>query len=340
MSKMQRQSIVLGVSIAAVVIFLLTIFLYSDGTQTPSTATDKIILKAGHTANANEPYHLGLLEMARIVNEKSNGRVEIQIYPTMQLGSEKAMIEGLLLGTIDIVVTANGSATNFVPQLGILDLPFLFRDREHMYRVMDGPIGQKFGESMKKRGFHLLCVYEAGLRHIMTSEKPINSYNDLAGMKIRTMPVPAHIASFNAFGANAVAVDYGELYGGLQTGLIDGAEAANTNYDLKKFYEVAPHWAQLGWIIIVADVIMSEKRYHSLPPDIQEILTDAGRRSAVFEREIYADTDNKLLPILEKKGVIVTYPDPAPFREVSKTVYDEFVTTDENRELLNAILNQ
>ena len=337
---MQRQNIVLGTSVAVVAIILLAIFLYPDGTQPLSTSTDKIVLKAGHTANANEPHHLGLLEMDRILSEKSNGRVELQIYPSMQLGSEKTMIEGLLLGTIDIVVTANGSAANFVPQLGILDLPFLFRDRDHMYRVMDGPVGQEFEKLMEERGFHSIGFYEAGFRHLMTSKKPVHSYEDLAGLKIRTMPVPAHISSFNAFGANAVAVDYGELYGGLQTGLIDGAEAANTNYDLKKFYEVAPHWAQIGWILIVADVIMSEKKFHPLPPDIQEILINAGRQSADLERQIYADSDNKLLPLLQRKGVIVTYPDPAPFREVSKTVYDEYVTTEENRELLNAILNQ
>lgn len=203
----------------------------------------RIILRAGHTTNVDEPYHLGLLEMARIVNEESDGRVEIRIYPSMQLGGEKAMIEGLLLGAIDIVVTANGSVTNFVPGMGVLDLPFLFRSREHMYTVLDGDVGDQLAGRLEKRGFHLLAFYEAGVRHIMTSDQPVNSIDDLSGLKMRTMPVPAHIASFNAFGANAVAVDYGELYGGLQTGLVDGAEAANTNYQNKKFYEVAPHWA-------------------------------------------------------------------------------------------------
>jgi tripartite ATP-independent transporter DctP family solute receptor len=323
----------------AVQVLLATlIFGYIIGCSPPPAQTDKIILKAGHSANANEPYHLGLLEMARIVKEESNGRVEIQIYPAMQLGSEKAMIEGLLLGTMDIVVPSNLSVTNFVPQLVILDLPFLFRDRNHMYSVMDGDIGQEFKKSLKNRGFHSLGFYEAGVRHIMTSNKPINAYEDLKGLKIRTVPTPAHIASFNAFGANAVGVDYGELYGGLQTGLIDGAEAANTNYNLQKFYEVAPYWAQVGWAILVADPMMSEKRFHSLPPDIQDILTKAGHQSAIFERQAYADSDNSLLPVLQSKGVQVTYPDTAPFREASKKVYDEFITTDEDRALLNAIL--
>ncbi|MGI9205115.1 MAG: TRAP transporter substrate-binding protein [Woeseiaceae bacterium] len=337
---MPRKSIVIGSVLAAVMVVSLAVFFFTDTTSELSTQTDKIVLRAGHSANADEPYHLGLVEMARIANEKSNGRVEIQIYPAMQLGSEKAMIEGLLLGTIDIVVAANGSATNFVPQLGVLDLPFLFRDRDHMYGVMDGDVGQELRRSMQERGFHLLGFYDAGVRHIMTSSKPINAYEDLQGLKIRTMPVPAHIASFNAFGANAVAVDYGELYGGLQTGLIDGAEAANTNYNLKKFYEVAPNWAQIGWVILTADVIMSEKNFQSLPPDIQHILTEAARQSETLERKAYADSDNSLLAVLQSKGVEITYPDPTPFREASKTVYDKLITTDKERELLNTILSQ
>ena len=334
---MERKNIVLGAILTAATVILLASFLFSARKHAPPTLSEKVVLRAGHPANADEPYQLGLEEMARIVNEQSNGRVEIQIYPASQLGSEKAMVEGLLLGTIDIVVAANVYVTNFVPQLGILDLPFLFRDRAHMYSVLDGPVGQELEKSMEERGFYSLGFYDAGVRHIMTSTKPINAYEDLEGLTIRTVPNPAHIASFNAFGAIAVAVDYGELYASLQTGLVDGAEAANTNYNLKKFYEVAPNWAQVGWAILAADLIMSAERFHSLPADIQDILTSAGRQSAILERQAYADSDNSLLSVLQRKGVEVTYPDTAPFREASIAVYDEFITTDKGRELLNAI---
>jgi tripartite ATP-independent transporter DctP family solute receptor len=299
---------------------------------------DTIVLRAAHSTNVDEPYHQGLLEMARIVREKSDGRVEIAIYPSMQLGGEKAMLEGLLLGAIDIVVTANGSVTNFVPGMGVLDLPFLFRSRDHMYTVLDGEVGNELADRLEARGFHLLAFYEAGVRHIMTADRPVHSIDDIRGLKMRTMPVPAHIASFNAYGANAVAVDYSELYGGLQTGLVDGAEAANTNYSNKKFYEVAPYWAQLGWVMLTADLLMSDERFRSLPVDVQTILKEAALESAHYERRLYAQSDNSLLDSLEQQGVSVTYPDPAPFREASKAVYDEFVTSAEDRALLEAIL--
>ncbi len=308
------------------------------GDKPVSGPAGKLVLRAGHTTNVDEPYHQGLLEMARIVREETDGRVDIQIYPSMQLGGEKAMLEGLLLGAIDIVVTANGPVTNFVPGMGVLDLPFLFESREHMYSVLDGEVGDEFAARLEERGFRLLAFYEAGVRHIMTSERPVHSIEDLEGLKMRTMQVPAHIASFNAFGANAVAVDYSELYGGLQTGLVDGAEAANTNYSNKKFYEVAPHWAQLGWVMLTADVLMSSKRFESLPPDVQAALETAARQSAHHERRLYAESDNSLLETLEAQGVVVTYPDPAPFREASARVYEQFVTNDEDRALLEAIL--
>ena len=300
---------------------------------------ETIVLKAGHSANEDEPYHIGLTEFARIVKEKSDGRVEVQIFPNNQLGNEKEMVEGLLLGTVDITVPSNGVVTNFVKKLGVFDLPFLFRDRDHMYNVMDGEVGQILNDAMREKGFHLLGFYEAGIRHIMTREKPINSYDDLAGMKIRTMGVPAHVASFNAFGANATPLAYSELYGALQSGLVDGAEAANTNYNSKKFYEVAPHWAQIGWTALVADLIMSAKKFDSLPTDIQEILSEAGLVSASAERAAYSKSDNSLLESLKEKGVMVTTPDPTPFREASQAVYDEFIQTEEDRKLLQMILD-
>lgn len=297
-----------------------------------------IVLKASHSASAEEPYHAGLVEFARIVHARSNGRIEVKIFPNNQLGNEKETIEGLLLGTIDIAVPTNGVVTNFVPRLGIFDLPFLFRDRAHMYRAMDGEAGEQLGEALKDRGFRLLGFYEAGIRHIMTRDQPINTYDDLQGMKIRTMRVPAHVASFDAFGASATPLAYGELYGALQSGLVDGAEAANTNYSLKKFYEVAPYWAQLGWTTLVSDLIMSEKKFRSFPIDIQKILLDAGRRSAVLERQIYEESDAALLESLFEQGVTITRPDPAPFRARSEEIYQRFVTAPEDRELLRLIL--
>ena len=271
------------------------------------------------------------------MEKETNGEVEIKIFPNGQLGSEKETIEGLKLGTVDITSVSNGNLTNFVPELGIFDLPFLFRDRPHMYKAMDGSPGKKLSKAMSKKGFRLLGFYEAGIRHIMTTSKPINSIDDLKGLKIRTMGVKAHVASFNAFGAKATPMAYGELYGAMQQGVVDGAEAANTNYNSKKFYEVAPYWAQVGWTALVADLIMSEKAFKALPKNVQAALLKGGLASAAAERKAYSDSDNSLMGSLKAKGVKVTKPDPKPFVAASKAVYDEFVKSSSSKSILKSI---
>lgn len=277
-----------------------------------SNAYSAITLKAGHSASESEPYHIGLLAFAEAVKEKTNGEIEVEIYPNNQLGTEKEMIEGVSFGTLDIAVPTNGVLTNFVPELAVLDLPFLFKDRNHLYTAMDGEAGAKLTESMEKNGFVKLAFYEAGIRHIMTTDKPINSIEDLSGLKIRTMPIPAHISSFNEFGANASPLAYAELYGALEAGVVDGAEAANTNYYAKNFYEVAPYWAQVSWTTLVADLIMSKQKFASLSPEHQKAIMEAAAESASIERKAYSDMDESLLTNIKAAGVTVTYPDAAP----------------------------
>jgi len=300
-------------------------------------SAETIVLKAGHSANTNEPYQVGLEAFAKALEAKTDGKVTVQIYANNLLGNEKEMVEGLLLGNVDITVPTNGLVTNFVKELGIFDMPFLFKDRETMYKAVDGKVGEALSKEMQKKGFRLLAFYEAGVRHIMTTSKPINSIDDLKGMKIRTMQIPAHVESFNVYGAKATPLAYGELYSALQTGVVDGAEAANTNYYSKQFYTPAPYWAQIGWTTLVADLIMSEKKFQSFPEDIQKAILEAAQESAAIERKAYAESDAKLLDVLKEKGVTVTYPDPGPFRERSQQVYEKFITTPESKELLEII---
>lgn len=294
-------------------------------------------LKASHSAAASEPYQIGLQAFADRLKQLTGGRVEVTIYPNNQLGNEKEVLEGLLLGTVDFAVAANGVVGNFAPSVGIFDLPFLFRDRDHLYKVMDGPVGDQLKADVATRGFTLLAYYEAGIRHLLT-KKPVGNMDDLANMKIRTMQVPAHISAFKAFGANPTPMPYGELYGAIQSGVVDGAEAANSNYYAQKFYEVAPNYAQISWTALVAELMMSEARLKSFPEDVRKAILQAASESAAIEREAYSDADGKLLDELVAQGVNVTYPDPAPFREASKSVYEEFVKTPEQKKQLETIL--
>ncbi len=289
----------------------------------PAPAAE-FVLKAGHSAAATEPYQVGFDHFKKRVEELTKGRVEVQIFPNRTLGNERDMIEGLLLGTVHVTVPSNAVMAGFVPETKVFDLPFLFRDRKHMYAVMDGPVGQELGEKMRAKGFRLLAYYEAGIRHIMTNKKSVTKLDDLKGLKIRTMENPVHLDAFRAMGASPLPMAYGEVYTALQQGVIDGAEAANTNYEAQKFYEVAPNWAMVAWTTLISDMIMGEKFFQTLPADIQKILVQAAQESARIERDAYAKSEDVALAALKAKGVKITSPDAEPFRKAAQPVYAKF----------------
>ncbi|TFF22029.1 TRAP transporter substrate-binding protein [Jiella endophytica] len=307
-------------------------------TQMSSAAlAQEITLKASHNANADEPYGLGMEKMSDLLEDKSGGKATIQVFPNAQLGDEMESIQGTQMGTVDIAVTANETLVNFVPELSVFSLPFLFKDSDQMDRALSDPkVVAEIQDILKEKGFHLVSLFSAGTRHIMT-KKPIASIDDLKGLKIRTMQNEAHLDTFKAFGANPTPLAYTELYGALETGVVDGAEAANTNYYAKKFYEVAPDWATVAWLELVAPVIMGEDAYEALPADVQKALDEAGLEAGTYQRKLYRESDQARLADIEAEGVKVTHPDIAPFRAAAGPIMDKYVQSDEQKKLYELI---
>ena len=159
----------------------------------------------------------------------------------------------------------------------------------------------------------------------------------MKGLKIRTMENPAHLDVFSSFGASPLPMSYSELYTALETGVIDGAEAANSNYWGNRIYEVGPNWAQIGWLHLVAPLVISKSFYDSLPPDLQKVLDDTGREIAAFERELYSERDEALLSQLEEAGVNVTYPSREAFVEAAQPVYEKWAEDVGGMEKIQAI---
>lgn len=301
-------------------------------------AAQEITLRASHSAAPTEPYHIGLTDFAERIAAATDGAVAVEIFPANQLGNEREAIEGLQIGTVDLAVPANAVFTNFVPDLVALDMPFLFDDQEHLERALNSaPLVDAINEAAAARGFRVLGLYTAGVRHIMTRGQAIESLADLSGLSIRTMENPAHVAAFNAMGANATPLAYGELYGAIQAGVVDGAEAANTNFAAQNFFEVAPNWAMVSWTVLISPLIMSEARYQSMSPEIQEALVAAGRESAVVQRAAYAASDDEKLAELEARGVTITRPDTTEFREAVATVLEQFITNDARMGMIQLI---
>jgi tripartite ATP-independent transporter DctP family solute receptor len=295
------------------------------------------VIKASLSQNPQEPQVRAVELFKQVVEDKSEGIVRVEIYPNNQLGNQRDVIEGIQLGTIQMSNVASVMA-GFVRELNIFELPFLFESREHFYAVLDSSIGQSLRPAFEKRGFHLLGYFDAGIRHIMTAERPVHSIGDLEGLKIRTMENPLHLAAFRAFGTNPLPMAYGELYTALEQRVIDGAEAANTNYLSKKFYEPAPYWAQVGWIHLIEYVVMSRYFYERLPQQHRMIIDDAAEEMIQKERRWYREHDEKALSLLEEKGVQITFPDRNLFVEASQRVYADWADKVGGMDLIEKII--
>ena len=203
----------------------------------------------------------------------------------------------------------------------VFDLPYLFRDRPHMYGVLDGPIGRSFAGPLEERGLVLLGYFEAGLRHLMTRDRLVERTEDLEGLKIRTMENPLHLRSFEAFGASPLPMAYGEVYTALEQGVIDGAEAARSNYFSKRFFEVAPNWSEIGWMYLVAPLVMSERLFSSLAEEDRRAVRAAARKAVAGEREEYRRQDREALGKLREAGVRFASPDRKALMRLARRVW-------------------
>ncbi|MTH79079.1 TRAP transporter substrate-binding protein [Paracoccus aestuariivivens] len=297
----------------------------------------EITFKASHNANADEPYGVGMRKMDELLKEKSGGKATIQVFDNATLGDEMESIQGTQIGTVDLAVTANETLANFAPDLSVFSLPFLFKDAQQMDRALEDPaVVAEVQDILKDKGFHLVTFFSAGTRHIMT-KKPIAQMSDLDGLKIRTMQNPAHVDTFKAFGANPTPMAYTELYGALETGVVDGAEAANTNFYAQKFYEVAPDWTMIGWLELVAPVIMGEAAYQKLPDDVKAAVDAAGLEAGRFQRAAYRDSDAARVADIEAAGVTISHPDDKPFREAAEGIKQNYVQSDAQKQLFELI---
>lgn len=274
-----------------------------------------------------------------MVEAKSDGRIEVQVYHSGMLGGERDVIEGLQIGTIEMTAASYGLVTNFVPRMEIFSLPYLFENVEHCYAVLDSELGMGFKDNLAKEGFELLGYCDFGVRNVLTTKNPINSLSDLKGLKIRVMEIPTHIDAFNAFGASPVPMAYSEVYTAMQTGVIDGMEAANVNYYAQKFFEVAPNYAMVNWIILSAPLLVSKPFYDKLPADLQKIINDVARETIKLEREMYNEYSENSLNLLKEEGINITYPNLEPFREAARKVYEKWADQVGGIEKIDEVIN-
>jgi tripartite ATP-independent transporter DctP family solute receptor len=304
---------------------LLPVFFLALTWMSVGWSQDKpVILKLGHAVAPVHPYHLGALKFAELVAQRTGNKVKIEVYPSTQLGNERDMIEGLQLGTIDLVVTSTGPVGGFVPKMFVVDLPFLFRDRQHAYRVLDGPIGQQLLGALSAKGIKGLAFWENGFRHITNNVRPIEKPEDLKGIKIRTMENKVHLASFRAFGASPTPMAWSEVYTALQQKIIDGQENPIAIIHDHKLFEVQKYLALTGHFYSPSLLLISAKTFEALPQSVRKIMIDTAAECATYERNLLRDSEAKQLAELKAKGMQVTIPKKKPFQDAAAPVYREF----------------
>jgi len=285
----------------------------------------KLTLKLASVTPPQHAYNVGAREFARLIEEATKGEVVIKVFAAGQLGKgERELLEGLQVGTIDLAVTATGPVSNFSPDMGVVDLPFLFTSPEHVDKVLDGPIGRGLLDGLESANIKGLAFFENGFRNFTNSSRPLVKPEDFKGLKFRTMENPVHLASVRQLGAQAVPMSWGEVYTSLQTKVIDGQENPIAIIHAFKLSEVQKFLSLTGHFYSPAPLTMSLKRFKELKPEWQKLFLENGLTAAAFERKAIRDNEAKQLEDLKAQGMQVSTVDKAVFVQAMAPVYQQF----------------
>jgi len=314
-----KKVITKGIFILVIAIVLFT------WSEVPGTAADKIIIKIAQNSGIYNPMQVGAVKFKEVMESETNGAVEVQIFPDASMGTEVKTIQMVKLGVLDATIVATASITEFAFEAGIFDLPFVFRDMEHMFEVVDGPFGQRLAKLIEEKTGSVFLGYASfGTRNAYNAKRPILSPDDLKGLKIRVMGTPILIDTFNALGAQATTLAWGELYSALQQGVVDGGECDPVDMWDMKFHEVTKHVSYTGHLVGVRGYLFSKKVYDKLPAYIQAILFKAGHEAIVADRNSQREKVGEATEKIKKTGKVKFYKvDKQPFIDKVQKVYEK-----------------
>ena len=321
-------------------ITFLAVALILATTAAVSAAPYKVELKLASATSITHTYNVGAQYFAKLVEERTDGRIKFKFYPDGQLGKgERELLEALQQGTIDIYVGSTGPLGGFSPSVQVLDIPFIFRDYAHVDKVLDGPIGAGLLADLDKVQMKGLAFWENGFRNLTNTKRVVKTPADAKGMKIRTMENPVHIQAWKTAGVNPTPMAWGEVFGALQQGVIDGQENPVAVILQMKVYEVQKYLSLTQHVYSPAALIMSSKRWAQMPKEDQAIILKAAQEGAVYERNLGRQNEEKMLADLQKNGMVVTAEvDKAAWVAAMKPAFDTF-SSQFGKERIDAILN-
>jgi tripartite ATP-independent transporter DctP family solute receptor len=280
-------------------------------------------LRYAHAGGETHTWQIWGQKFAELAAQHTQGRVKVDIYPGGQLGNERALTESVQLGTLDLAAT--GAPLNqWVPEIAVADLPFLFRSWDHAFAVLDGPIGQELAKRMLNQGFKLVGVDVLGFRHMTNNKRPLDTAADTRGLKLRVPEVAQWTLMTRALGATPVPITLTEVYLALQQGVADGQENPPSTIRAQRFYEVQKYLSLTGHMLSVTWIVANARSFDALPKDLQAALLEAGREASVYERNWVRAEDEKIIEFLRSKGMAVNAPsDPESFRKATAPVWDQ-----------------
>lgn len=293
---------------------------------TPAGAQQPIVIKLGNVQPADMPVNIGLRKFADLVAERTKNQIQVQVFPASQLGTEQEILEGVQLGTVHMFEGSTGSVGRFLPELEAFAAPYIWRDTDHMLKVVRGPMGAGLVDRLvKAKGMRILDLgWLFGNRHLTTKAKAVSRPEDLKGMKIRVQPTAIYLDTIRAMGANPTPMDWKEVYLGLQSGVIDGQENPPSVLYSAKLFEVQKYVMLTGHITQNQAIVINDRFYQGLSPAFQKILLESAIDAGNFQNELVVKQEKVDLDRLKEKGMTVVQPDVKAFREATKNVYKKF----------------
>lgn len=297
---------------------------------------DTTTIKLGHGLDTSHPVHKAMVFMNDRLEEKSGGTMTIDIYPNQQLGSERESLELLQIGSLGMTKVSTGVLENFVPKLKVFGLPFLFRDREHRFQVLEGEIGETLLNDGLDKRLKGLTFYDAGSRSFYT-KSPIETPDDLKGKKLRVMESNTAINMVKMLGGSPTPIAWGELYTALQQGIVDGAENNLPSFYLSRHYEVCKYYLVDEHTALPDELLISTLIWDDLTEQEKVWVKEAAMESSEYEKVIWREAELEALEAIQEAGVTVTYPDKDKFREKVAPMYEEFSEDPNMKKLIDAI---
>ncbi|MBN2347249.1 MAG: TRAP transporter substrate-binding protein [Bacteroidales bacterium] len=281
-------------------------------------------LKLAHSLDPTHAVHKAMVYLAERLKEKSGGQLQIEIYPSGQLGSEQQCVELLQIGSLAITKISAAVLESFNEDYKVLGLPYIFRSKEHANKVLDGEIGEEILTGTEKFWIRGLCFYDAGSRSFYTIDKPIEKPDDLKGLKIRVMKSITAVNMIKTMGGSPTPISWGELYTALQSGVVDGAENNPPSFYLSHHYEVCKYYSLDEHTMVPDVLIISSIVWKKLNDQERKWLKEAVKESVIKQRMLWEESEKESLEAVEKAGVTILYPDKEPFMKKVESIYDSY----------------